>query len=359
MRVLTTARLFPPRALGAVLTASRPRPLLTMHASAHHGAPFPSLATGCRPDGLTPPPAARHSLARSHLAVAPRAARAALAARAPRAQGTQQAVRWDVLSETQPGQAVRRGSLLEGSLTASDVITVSHAGNLFGRGTHALKASAVVQASAASTFAAVTDLAQRVRWDSLLDSGTVHRTLDEKNALVYFKMKPIVSGGRPHDYTLLQSWRVQDDGSYVIASRSVVTPELPPVRGCTRGAVLPSGFQLEPLDTARTRVTYIVQMEQQRGITGAFGAAILRRAAELMRRRFVLLEELLRTAATDPAGAATAGSRSRGSWLPRLSVRRPDAVPPVPPAPAAAPAQEVALQPTSTSPTSQVQPGNV
>lgn len=214
-----------------------------------------------------------------------------------------------------PGQVVRRGSLpFDGSLSASDVICVAHATDLFGRGTHALKAVTVVQASTTRTFAAVTDLQQRVRWDSLLEAGKVHRTLDEKNALVYFKMKPLITGGRPHDYSLLQSWRREADGSYVIASRSVVTPELPPVRGCTRGAVLPSGFQLEPLDDGRTRVTYIVQMQQQRGITGAFGSAILRRGAELMRRRFVLLEELLRTEAA-PKTAPTA------SWAPRWGAR--------------------------------------
>jgi len=175
----------------------------------------------------------------------------------------------------------------------------------------------MIAASPADVFEAVTDLKARLQWDSLLCAASLHETLDEANALVYLKANPVVSGGSCHDYSLLQSWRTHEDGSYVVASRSVTTDALPPVRGCKRGAVLPSGFQLAPVGEGceasegeagaeaaglkKTRVTYILQMEPQRGITGHFQGALLSRAAEVMSQRMVSLTEYLQQAPSDAA----------------------------------------------------------
>lgn len=106
--------------------------------------------------------------------------------------------------------------------------------------------SAQFRAGAEDLFKLISNVSERQRWDSILHEGTVHKQLDDKNALVRLKMKPVVSMATPHDYALLQSWRQNDDGSYIVASRSIVTDEMPKVKGVARGAVLPSGFLIEP-----------------------------------------------------------------------------------------------------------------
>ena len=66
-----------------------------------------------------------------------------------------------------------------------------------------------------------------------------------------------------HDYVLLNSWRQEADGSYVLASRSVKLDEVPEKPEFHRGTVLPSGWFLqaaEGSDNGSTRVHYLLQI---------------------------------------------------------------------------------------------------
>eukprot|EP00966_Prymnesium_polylepis_P206263 4779413-Prymnesium_polylepis.1 len=83
-------------------------------------------------------------------------------------------------------------------------------------------------------------------------------------------MEPLASAeALPHDYTLLRSWRCEGDGSYAIASRSIVLDEHPPQPAYQRGVVMPSGWLVEPHDAQAqgapptVLVTYLVQINPQ------------------------------------------------------------------------------------------------
>ena len=219
---------------------------------------------------------------------------------------------------------------------ASAGVSVQLTRDLFGRKTRSLRVTMLVGAPVDAALAAVADMEQRLQWDSLLETGRVHATLDESNQLVHLAMRPIAWGLRRHDYALLQSTRRNADGSCVVASRSVTDAGIPPVKGVRRGVVLPSGFLIEPTPTAppsaspadaaasagggadgadsapRTRVTYIVQMAEQRDITGALSGRIISEASRLFAERMLRLQGLLEGRGAHLTKGARRGS-SRGS----------------------------------------------
>ena len=87
----------------------------------------------------------------------------------------------------------------------------------------------------------------------------------------------------------------------LVASRSVLTDELPTVAGLTRGAVLPSGFLLEPVNAhanatvpvtpgrqgASTRLIYVAQITPKKYLPVS---RIRAAASQLMVRRMVALQ---------------------------------------------------------------------
>lgn len=211
-----------------------------------------------------------------------------------------------------------------------------------------------VRAPAAEVIRAVSDLPSRLQWDPMLTGGTVHKQLDEANTLINIVVKPLARGMRPSDYVLLQSCQAGDaageggtgaadaagsqhTNGYIVASRSVVADDLPPTAGLHRGAVLPSGFLIEPADPQTlaplserrgaaqesaggtnaggggapvTRLTYVAQMAPLRGITGmAFRGRVINAIMELMVRRFVRLQQHLGGGAG--GGAAAAGDAAQ------------------------------------------------
>ena len=135
---------------------------------------------------------------------------------------------------------------------------------------------------------------------------TSPQVLDSNNSLLYFVMRPVTRAMKASDFSLLQSWKKDEQDGYLVASRSVITDELPPTPGLRRGAVLPSGFLLEAVDAvthlpvppgsagASTRLTYVVQMAPLKGVTGAFQETFLAVASKLMVRRFVRLQAMLK-----------------------------------------------------------------
>ena len=77
---------------------------------------------------------------------------------------------------------------------------------------------------------------------------TIIEKLDEHTSLTYLLAPPLARGFGKSDYALMQSWQKDDDDGYVIASRSVVSDQVPSVPGVNRNSVLPSGFLLEPVN---------------------------------------------------------------------------------------------------------------
>jgi len=289
-------------------------------------------------------------------------------------------LRWKVISRITQGVVDKSAEvrhILGGTsgviVNADTTMSLAVADDLFADGTKSLKVSAIFRTDAHSLFTLVSDIGMRQRWDSIMDEGRVHKRLDENNALIHLKMKSLIPMGKPHDYTMLQSWRRNDDGSYIIASRSIVTEEMPPVRGVRRGAVLPSGFLIEPVDPGAeaeasyqqasrtsfhrssaskgppppkgpgsssrgpwgsssaevlavdgrpwTRVTYIVQMDSQRGITRSLSGSFLAALVRLMVSRFLNLEATIDATKTPKRrpGSMWAGTKSRIGLRPTTS----------------------------------------
>ena len=232
------------------------------------------------------------------------------------------AVEWQTrltIGANQPlSRAARRGTLLPNALAPAP-ITVSLSRDTLGTGTSAMKVEVLVHAPVEEVFAAVSDYTKRVEWDSLMARGHVHAQLDAQSSINYLVMKPLARGMQSHDYALLQSWQKDDKDGYVVASRSVIHDDLPPVAGLSRGAVLPSGFLLDAIDAqtnqpvsptragASTRLIYVAQMALAKGITGqTFGDRIIDAIAQKLVRRFVRLQCVLGRSDDSKAVASSA-----------------------------------------------------
>ena len=188
---------------------------------------------------------------------------------------------------------------------ASSTIGLQFSRDSFGIGTSSLKVEVHLNASAETVFEHVSKLERRLQWDNLLARGSrVHQQIDETSALLYLVMKPVMVGQRSHDYVLLQSTRKDEKEGYIVASRSVIAGELPPVSGLNRGAVLPSGFVVCPESNGRCLLTYVIQMPPLKGISGSFQSSVLAKASRMMVRRFVRLQSLLEELATPVAGSS-------------------------------------------------------
>ena len=217
-------------------------------------------------------------------------------------------VEWEprlTIGAAQPLNRGQRRGTSAPNARAPAPISVFLSRNTLGVGTSSFKVIAIVHAPITEVFTAVSDYTERVKWDSIMASGHVHRQLDEHSSINYLVVNPLARGVHASDYALVQSWQKDDQDGYVIASRSVITNELPPVHGLKRGTLLPSGFLLEAIDTATslpvsptrdgdgasTRLTYVAQMPLTKGITGAtFVNRIIDHVAMLMVNRFVRLQ---------------------------------------------------------------------
>jgi hypothetical protein len=73
------------------------------------------------------------------------------------------------------------------------------------------------------------------------------------------RLNTALIGTAPLDFAMLVSRRIEDDGSFVVASRSVSTSMVPPEPTMQRGSVLPSGFLISPA-SGGSAVTYILQL---------------------------------------------------------------------------------------------------
>ena len=216
------------------------------------------------------------------------------------------ALDWRTLLQISPGDPLRRSHRRGTTVSnAASTISLKFSRDSFGVGTSSFKAEVHLSAPAETVFEHVSKLERRLQWDSLMGQGCkIHQQIDETNSLLYLVMKPIMLGQRAHDYVLLQSTRKDEKDGYIVASRSVITGELPPVAGLNRGAVLPSGFVVSPAgDRSSCVLTYVVQMPPLKGISGSFQKSVLAKVSSAMVQRFVRLQCLLEKPASPVASS--------------------------------------------------------
>ena len=216
------------------------------------------------------------------------------------------ALDWRTLLQISPGDPLRRSHRRGTTVSnAASTISLKFSRDSFGVGTSSFKAEVHLSAPAETVFEHVSKLERRLQWDCLMGQGCkIHQQIDETNSLLYLVMKPIMLGQRAHDYVLLQSTRKDEKDGYIVASRSVITGELPPVAGLNRGAVLPSGFVVSPAgDRSSCVLTYVVQMPPLKGISGSFQKSVLAKVSSAMVQRFVRLQCLLEKPASPVASS--------------------------------------------------------
>jgi hypothetical protein len=122
--------------------------------------------------------------------------------------------------------------------------------------------SLLAEARGCPPVAHVRFLARARAQDIISELWETVEPVDDKDDIVHAIMRS------PHgrqDFSFLRSWREGTGGSeWVISSRSVEHPGIPPTDGVTRGEVLSSGFIMRDVtDTdgaPRTSLTYIVQL---------------------------------------------------------------------------------------------------
>jgi acyl-CoA hydrolase len=146
-----------------------------------------------------------------------------------------------------------------------------------------LKLTSVFHQPTAVVADYILNFSRRHEWDEILSGEVMKSIVDQQIDIVRMK------SGDPHgesetdnavdacegtrrrrliDYCLLRCHRELDDGRYVIVSRSIIHPSVPPVPGYIRGEVLPSGYLLTPIASKRgsetkdwTMLQYILQLD--------------------------------------------------------------------------------------------------
>ncbi|GAB5354964.1 hypothetical protein AAMO2058_000165100 [Amorphochlora amoebiformis] len=89
----------------------------------------------------------------------------------------------------------------------------------------------------------------RSKWDGVFKAGKVMKTIDRNNDIVHLVMGV---GPKPNDFCLLRSWRHDTEGVWLISTRSINHPDIPPVEEYKRAFVLSSGYILRTRRMNRT-----------------------------------------------------------------------------------------------------------
>ena len=82
----------------------------------------------------------------------------------------------------------RRGTLHR---RAPAPIAVSFCRDAFGVGATAVRVELVVQAPVAAVFSAVSDVDERLQWDSILEGARLHTALDGRNSLIHLQVSAV------------------------------------------------------------------------------------------------------------------------------------------------------------------------
>ena len=118
----------------------------------------------------------------------------------------------------------------------------------WGLGLMTIRISGVVTCPLDSMFKAVMGIDMRKKWDLAVAEYENKENIDENNDIIWASYKDLASKKdtkKDKDFCLLRTWS-SDDHRYIIASRSVIHPKVPPRETHTRGEIFPSGFILTP-----------------------------------------------------------------------------------------------------------------
>ncbi len=108
-----------------------------------------------------------------------------------------------------------------------------------------LKVSGLVTCDMKVFFDTVMDMDKRKSWDLAISEGEVVKQIDDHNDVIWMSYKNLTGRTEQNDYSLLRTWK-EDEDRYIIASRSIVHPDLVEKDGFVRAQVFPSGFILTP-----------------------------------------------------------------------------------------------------------------
>eukprot|EP00518_Triparma_eleuthera_P021685 CAMPEP_0197572560 /NCGR_PEP_ID=MMETSP1320-20131121/42521_1 /TAXON_ID=91990 /ORGANISM="Bolidomonas sp., Strain RCC2347" /LENGTH=681 /DNA_ID=CAMNT_0043135065 /DNA_START=245 /DNA_END=2287 /DNA_ORIENTATION=+ len=155
----------------------------------------------------------------------------------------------------------------------------------WGLGVATVRISGVVSCKMSSMFTKIMDVANRKNWDVAIQESKVMKNVDEHNDVIWTAYPGKLSGkdAKSKDFCLYRSWRMDDD-RYIVSSRSINHPSVPPTDDYVRGEVLPSGFILTPWimddgmtdwrdDTKQqqTSFDYVVQLDKTAQEMAGFG----------------------------------------------------------------------------------------
>eukprot|EP00899_Mesostigma_viride_P025932 jgi/Mesvir1/6523/Mv16788-RA.1 len=112
-----------------------------------------------------------------------------------------------------------------------------------------MKASTVVRAPAEDVFKLVTNINEVRRWAVGVSSSRVVERIDKHMSIAHIVLEPLESWPFslwPRDLCLLQYWRREDDGSYVVLMHSTTHPKCPELPGHVRAIMTGGGYTITP-----------------------------------------------------------------------------------------------------------------
>jgi len=102
-----------------------------------------------------------------------------------------------------------------------------------------------------ATSVAIKDVLKNVtearRYDALFKKAEILQVIDEQTEIIHLMYQTrmcLLKTAR--DFCILYYWIKRDDGTFIMAGRSIETDLCPSVSGYTRGEVLESGFVIQP-----------------------------------------------------------------------------------------------------------------
>jgi len=108
------------------------------------------------------------------------------------------------------------------------------------------------------------DITRSAEWDALFKEARIVSVLDENTRIIHLMYETrtcVLKTAR--DFCIIYRLKANEDGSYLLAGKSVTHPKCPNQKGFIRGEVLESGFLIKPKPGFPnvSIVTYITQVD--------------------------------------------------------------------------------------------------
>jgi hypothetical protein len=105
----------------------------------------------------------------------------------------------------------------------------------------------IIEAPAESVLICLWDLAMKKLYDAMFEKYGTVGVIDSQTEIHYHRYAGVPLLVAPRDFVLLAHWEKNDDGSYVIAAKSVDVKDVPHVSGVVRAEMSIGGFLIRPL----------------------------------------------------------------------------------------------------------------